>query len=386
LVLHGFPRKILWNERAGEAIHAILSEEGVESAVVVTDKVVSGLEVFKELLATLESRGVKVRVYDRVTPEPPFAVADEIASLAREAGARAIIAVGGGSVIDAAKAALVRLLKPGLDLHDVAPFNPLGLDRGGILLIAVPTTSGTGSDASHAMVLTEEAEGVRRKVAMAHYDLIPYASVLDPRLPGGAPRRLRVWTAMDALTHALETLASTGATPFTDALALHAAEIIFTRLEDALNGDEEAAAEIHAAATMAGIAFTNGGLGLAHAIGHPLGAALGTHHGATVGILLPRIVALYYSDERARAKYERLRRILEELDGAEHRDDLAGHIFRLYEAVGAPQRLRDLGVEKPRLEAVAARVAEEAFHDPDIAYAPIVPPPEDIEKLILNLY
>lgn len=386
MVIHGFPRKVYWNDRAGDALASLLSEEGVRRLVVVTDKVIAGLEQFKELVETLGRGGFEYRVYDRVPPEPPLSVADEIAGLAREVGAEAIVAVGGGSVIDAAKSALVRILRPEVRLEDVAPFNPLGLDRGGVLLIAIPTTSGTGSDASHAMVLTRVEGGVREKVPMAHYDIIPYASILDPRLPGSAPRRLYTWTAMDALSHALEALASTGATPFSDALAERAAEIIITRLQSALEGDEEARAEIHAAATMAGMAFTNGGLGLAHAIAHPLGAALGTHHGATVGIVTPRVVRLNYGDERARAKYERLRSILEDVHGLPHEDDLAGHIYRLYERVGAPSRLRDLGVEEARLREVAGRVAEAALHDADIAYAPIIPPPEEIERLIRGLY
>nr|MEB3816989.1 iron-containing alcohol dehydrogenase [Desulfurococcales archaeon] len=205
-------------------------------------------------------------------------------------------------------------------------------------------------------------------------------------LPASAPKHLYLWTALDALAHAVEALASTGATPFSDALALHAAEIIFVNLKRALEGDDEARSLIHAAATMAGMAFTNGGLGLAHAIAHPLGAALHTHHGATVGIVLPRVVELNYSDAGARKKYETLKSVLENIDGLPRASSLTEHLYRLYEKVGAPRGLRDLGVEREKVEDVAAWVAEEALHDPDIAYAPVVPSPEELEKLILSLY
>ncbi|MCE4621178.1 MAG: iron-containing alcohol dehydrogenase [Desulfurococcales archaeon] len=384
----GFPRRIIYNEPAGEALKGLLGFLGVKRVLIVTDKVVSGLPFFAGITGALEEGGYEFRVFDEVEPEPPIDVGDDVADAARELGAEAIIAVGGGSVIDAAKAGLVKLIRPDVGVEEVAPFNPLGLELRRPVLIAVPTTSGTGSDASYGIVLTKVEEGRRLKIAVGSYEVIPYATILDPAIVKGMNRKLTIGTAVDALAHAVEALASTQSNTLTDALAVKVVEVVFRALPRILEDpeNEELRAEMHLAATMAGMAFSNAGLGLAHAIAHPLGATLKVHHGTIVGLVLPYVVDYNYESEEARAKYEYAKKVIEELLGRPRMVRLSDHIRKLYEEIGQPTRIRELGVSREDFESVKKTVAEEALHDPDIAYNPRTPIPDDIEKLLDEMY
>ena len=384
----GFPRRIIYNEPAGEALKGLLGFLGVKRVLIVTDKVVSGLPFFANITGALEEGGYEFRVFDEVEPEPHMGIGDRVADAARGLGAEAIIAVGGGSVIDAAKAGLVKLVRPDVSVEEVAPFNPLGLELRRPALIAVPTTSGTGSDASYGIVLTKVEEGKRLKIAVGSYEVIPYATILDPAIVKGMNRKLTIGTAVDALAHAVEALASTQSNTLTDALAVKVIEVVFRVLPRILEDpeNEELRAEMHLAATMAGMAFSNAGLGLAHAIAHPLGAALKVHHGTIVGLVLPYVVDYNYESEDAKAKYEYAKKVIEELLGRPRMDRLSDHIRELYEEIGQPTRLRELGVSREDFESVKKTVAEEALHDPDIAYNPRTPMPDDIEKLLDEMY
>ena len=377
-----FPRRVIYWEEAPRALRGLLDSLGARRVLVVTDRGVSSQPFFREMLEALE--GLEVRVYDRVTPEPPVEEAVEASSLAR--GVDAVVAVGGGSVIDVAKAARLLALRPGLDIGDVAPFNPLGVEYERPLLIAVPTTAGTGSDASYGIVLSREEESGRVKLAVGSPEVVPHATILDPRLPAGAPEGVRRGSMVDALTHAVESLASTASNPFSEALAEKAAATIIVYGARALGGDEEAMAMVHAAATMAGMAFTNSGLGLAHAIAHPLGARLHMHHGTLVGVLLPRVTGLYEAHPEAGERLSRLRRILEAVYGLPERPSLRDHILAFYREIGFPHRLRDHGVDRATLEEALDWVAGEAFHDPDIAFSPVIPDEDTIKQLILESY
>ncbi|BAA80973.2 alcohol dehydrogenase [Aeropyrum pernix K1] len=385
-----FPRRIVYNESLPRALETLLGDKGVKHVLVVTDGKVAAMSWFKEAVEHVASLGVEVCIFDGVTPEPEFDVGDAIASEARRCRAEAIVAVGGGSVIDAAKAGFVKFVRPDADLEGLAPFNYLGLEDSGIVLVAVPTTSGTGSDASYGIVLTKRVNGGREKIAVGSYEVVPYASILDPSITLGMPERLTVGTAVDALAHSVEAIASTNANPLSDALAAKAAEIVFRRLPEVVNdpGNYDARAEMHIAATMAGMAFTNSGLGLAHAIAHPLGARLGTHHGATVGMVLPHVVRFNESrSDYARRKYWELKLLLESLLGLEERGSLADHIEELYARVGQPTRVRELaGIERERYLTLADEVAEAAFRDPELAFNPVMPTMEDVKTLLYNMY
>ncbi|MCE4601137.1 MAG: iron-containing alcohol dehydrogenase [Desulfurococcales archaeon] len=380
------PRRIIWNEGSAEALVALASDLDASKILVVTDKVIRSLDWFDAMMNTLASNGLEVEVYVEVDPEPSLDVADEVANAIRRVDPDLLLAVGGGSVIDAAKAGKIRFLRPDTSIEDIAPFNPLRIEFEKPILVAMPTTAGTGSDASFGIVLTKVGERGREKIDVASYDIIPYATILDPRLPQSAPRSIIVGAALDALGHALEALVANQANPFTDALAEKVVPVIMTGLKEALEGEIDRMAEIHMAATMAGMAFTNGGLGLIHAIAHPLGAKLRIHHGTMVGIVIPAVVKYNYKDEYSKRKYEMVKTILESVYGLEPRDTLYDHILAFYKEVGFKHRIRDYGVERSRFEEVIDLVVEEAYHDPSIAYARLIPAPEELRELLESLY
>lgn len=385
--LIALPRRIYWGEKAGDAVKSIIQEHGLNTVLVVSDPVVSRLDAYREVTGAVEEAGARLLVYERVPPEPPTSIGDEIAgSLPQGSSVDAIIAVGGGSVIDAGKALQVRLLRPDVGIEDVAPFNPLGVELKRPLLIAVPTTAGTGSDASYGIVLTKEDSGRRVKIDVASHEVIPYATILDPRLPAGAPRSLLLGAALDALGHALEALVANQSNPLTDALAEKTIEEVMVSLPRAASGDEEAVARIHLAATMAGIAFTNGGLGLIHAVAHPLGATLRLHHGTVVGIVAPRVVEYNMRDPELASKYDRVKRVMELIHGWQPRGSLAEHILSLYEEVGFPHRLREYGVSESLFREAKSVVLDEAYHDPSIAFARLIPSPDELGEMLDGMY
>ncbi len=380
-----FPRRIILGEKAGEALVSVLNELGGKKVLVVSDEQISKLPFFKEIMEHLQESFI-VNTFLDVEAEPRIEIAEQIATLAKEADA--VIAVGGGSVIDAAKAGTVLAKRPNVRIEDIAPFSPLRIELERPILIAVPTTAGTGSDASYGIVLTKlSEEGHRIKLAVGSYEVVPFATILDPSIPRGAPKSIRVGALADALSHAIEALVSTSANPFSDALAMKAAVIIFTEAQDAvIGGKEDAWEHIHAAATMAGMAFTNSGLGLAHAIAHSLGPLLGTHHGTTVGIVLPHVVRIYLKNEQAWQKLLYLQKELELVYGLPKRNDIVDHIYDLYFKIGHPSRFQELGISPDKYMRAVETALEHVYHDPDIAFSPVVPDLDEIREIMLGMY
>ncbi len=380
-----FPRRIIYGEDASESLVILLDYLDARNILVVSDPVISGLELYKNLVSRLTETGRNIYEYKDVPPEPPVEIGDKIIETVKKHTIDAVIAIGGGSVIDAAKATHVKLHRPDVDVKDVAPFNPLGLEYSKPILIAIPTTAGTGSDASYGIVLTVHNE-THYKMAVGSPEVVPYATILDQRFPMNAPRRIQVGAAVDALSHALEALSSNYSNPFSEALAEKAAILIFTELEKALSGDEEAWTKIHLAATMAGIAFTNSGLGLAHAIAHSIGGELKIHHGTMVGIVLPRVIKLNLRDDDASARLNRLKTLLEKIYGFEEKNSIVDHIVDFYKRIGQPTGVSELGVSKEKFTSVVEKMLDEVYHDPEMAYAPVIPDPEELKELIMSLY
>ena len=381
----GFPRRIILGEPAGDALKGILQLHKAKRVLVVSDPVISRLGFYKEILEALRGE-FEIEEFTEVEAEPSIETAVRAGEKAK--GKDVVVAIGGGSVIDVAKTASVLAKRPGLNIEDIAPFNPLGIELEKPILIAIPTTSGTGSDASYGIVLSKTEPGVGKvKVAVGSYEVIPYATILDHRIPASAPGRVKAGAIADALSHALEALASTNSNPFSDALAEKAIALILTSAPKAVKeDDEEAWQNLHAAATMAGMAFSNSGLGLAHAIAHPLGALLGLHHGTTVGIVMLGVLEVYMRDPQVSAKYDRIKRLLERVYDLPERPSLLDHITRLYGEIGQPTRFRELGIDREKYIEAAAKAPELAYHDPDIAFSPVIPSTEEIREILEKLY
>lgn len=359
--------------------------QGWKRIMIISDSTLERLGYVSKLEEIFKDLKVRVEVYSHVEPEPTFDQVEEIGGLARKLKPDVIIAIGGGSVIDAAKGAWVLLEKEGYDLHSISPFEHLGLGRK-CKLLAIPTTSGTGSEASLGIVLSEEVEGRRRKVALGSLEVVPNIVFLDAKLTTTMPSKLTVSTGVDALAHSVEALVSTEASEFTEALALRSIELIFKYLPEALKNPENLTvrSKLHIASFMAGIAFSNSGLGLAHAIAHVLGPITNLPHGTIVGILLPEVVKYNSRLGEVREKYGEVLELLKLKIGVLE-DRFENLLLSFYSKIGQPTRISVAGGRVEMVEGMMEEIVDEVYQDPDLAFNPIFPSREDVKKIIVGI-
>lgn len=331
----------------------LLSDAGVAAAGLVA-RVQRGLEGRVALVDT------------GVVPDGDARHVEELAGRAQEAGVDAIVALGGGSVIDSAKGVAVVMARGG----PLSQWEGLARVRARLLpIVAVPTTTGTGSECTQFAVVLDREQ--RRKIILIDQSLVPGTAVLDPELVLGLPREVTAATGVDALTHAVEALASRMRNPFGVSLAAEAARMlvcdgVLARCLVAPD-DLEARGRALSAAALAGQAVSTCMLGACHAFAHALGARFGVAHGVANGLFLPRIMR--FNLPRARVAYARLGQTL---GGQGDESALAEHAIAqvervIHEEAGIPRHLRDLDIPADALEGLAALV----LSDPDLATNPV---------------
>jgi alcohol dehydrogenase len=278
--------KICSGEKALDNIPAELARLGVSRPMVVTDKGVSDAGLVKPVLKAFAESGITIgAVFDDVPPDSSFEVVKQLADLYREKQCDSLVAVGGGSVLDTAKGADMLITEEVDDLMKLAGVD--GPQRRIKPMIAVPTTSGTGSEVTKFAVITEPQSG--RKVLFISNFLLPQVAILDPRMTITLPAYLTAATAMDAVTHSMEAYFSLGKNPLSDAYAQASIQMVAENLVPVLKKpkDAEGRLALANAATLAGIAFSNAGVGMVHAMGHSLGSVCHIPHGVAMSILLP---------------------------------------------------------------------------------------------------
>ncbi|AFK22325.1 iron-containing alcohol dehydrogenase [Pyrococcus sp. ST04] len=355
-------------------ISKLISEN--ERVIVFSSKSMEKLGFLKEVINNIENAGGVYETIVGVPPEPTIENVEEILPKVREFKPDTFIAIGGGSVIDVAKAVKVFYDVPDLDFDNVAVFsrfqkvNPLPKLKS--KFIAIPSTSGAGSEVSAASVIKKGGT----KYTIVSPDLCPDYAILDPRLPENMPKEVARNSGLDVLVHAIEAYVSKVATPFSDAYALRAAKIIFEYLEKSVEGDSEAREMVHYAATMAGIAFLNGRLGLVHAMSHK--AAWIGPHGLINAILLPYVME--FNVKKAPERYDSLAREL----GLKDVEELYLKIVDLNERLGVP-RLSDLVDEDEFMERLP-EMARKAYEDPLVAFNPVEPSVEEIKEIYLKAF
>lgn len=329
----------------------------VKKALLITDKMVAGLA--ERVGETLREAGFTLAVWDGVQPEPPLENVLEGVEFARNCAAGLIVAVGGGSVIDAAKAVWLAYERPDLNIRTVTPLEPLGL-RKKALLAAVPTTAGTGSEATSAAIITDGGQ----KMALQHPELVPDFAILDPAFTTRLPVQLTVYTGLDVIAHATGGYLSHWANEYSEIMALKALEMAFEYLPRAASdgADLEARFKMLVASNMAGMAFSNAAPGLEHAMGHAFGKMYGVQHGAAVGLFTPLMVQYV---ARVTDRYMTLARFLGlEAAGAEELlSKLVGHYLAFIRSLGAPVTIAELGIDKERFEANLDRLVELTMQD-----------------------
>ncbi len=354
-----------------------------KKAFVVTDKTLHAQRLIAPVLIQLERAGMQIEVFDAVEPEPGLHTIETGADMMSVSEPDWIVAVGGGSVLDAAKAMWVLYENPELDLEQVNPLETIRL-RERAHLIAVPTTAGTGSEATWAFVVTLEEGGVTRKFGSGHPSAMPDYAIVDPVMSASMPSELRAASGMDALTQAVEGYLSNWSNDFTDGLCLVATKLVFENLQRSIDdpADREAGERMANAASIAGLGYINSMVGLAHSMGHALGAALKLPHGRAVGMCLPYVME-YYARANGGTRCADIVRFL----GNSAPDDpgachaLADSVRTLARAIGQPLNLGDVDVDETSFADALPHLLDMAMSDTVIFTSPRQPDDEDLRKL-----
>lgn len=368
------PVKIIAGQNALEHIPFELSTLAAKRAMIITDKGVRSNGLLEHLEAAFAEADASIAViYDNVPPDSSLQTVRDAAQQYRDNNCDAIIAVGGGSVIDTSKGVNVLVSEGGDDLlkysgaHNLTrPLKPF---------FVVPTTAGTGSEVTLAAVVSDTENNV--KLPFASYYLMPNAAVLDPRMTLTLPPHITAMTAMDALTHAVEAYTCLASNPISDAYAITAIRKITDNLLKVLDTpkDEQGRLELAQASTMAGIAFSNAMVGLVHSLGHATGGVCHLPHGLCMSLYLPYVLE-YNLDTNG----EKIGELLLHLAGpdvyaatpANQRAQRAIQFIRdlrdtLFERTKLPRTLKETGkVEKSQLDTIA----DKAIDDGSIIFNP----------------
>jgi alcohol dehydrogenase class IV len=355
----------------------IVTRLGGRRILIVTDEGVGASEPFAAVVGMLQSTGIETCVFDAIRANPGTETLDQGATVVRQWGAEIVVAIGGGSVLDASKGIALMAANEGPATAFDYRAEP---KRSGLPLIAIPTTAGTGSETNSFGVI--EHGQTRRKFYVGHPSVLPRAVILDPELTCGLPPGPTAATGMDVLAHALESLSSPSNNPYAEGLNLQVIGMVAEYLPRAwADGDDiEARAQMLLAAHMAGLAFATTGLGLGHAIAHALGAHIGATHGVALAVVLPHVLRFNLPDRWG--TYARAARSLHvSASPGYEREDAEAAIARvrgLALDLDMPRALGELGLESRMIP----RVIPDILGDEVIANAPRIPSAAELEELL----
>ena len=279
-----------------DSIPETLKKSGIGSIIIVTDDVLHNkLKMIEGLKASLEAAGIKYVVYDKTVPNPTINNIEEAVVMYNENDCKALVAFGGGSSMDCAKGVACRIARPNKTIPQMK--GVLKVNKKLPPIFAVPTTSGTGSEATVAAVISNSE--THEKYPINDPVIIPKYAVLDPSLTLGLPKHITSTTGMDALTHAVEAYIGSSNTAKTKDMAIRATKLIFENLKKAYDdgSDYKARRNMQFASFFAGIAFTRAYVGNVHAIAHTLGGMYGVPHGLANAVILPHILDYYGSSD-----------------------------------------------------------------------------------------
>ena len=335
-----------------------LQQQKISAVLLITDKPLRALDMTRGLENDLSAHGIACAVFDDVVPNPTVQNVEDCRAAYLESGAQAMIAFGGGSVMDCAKAAGARVARPGKPVQKMGGL--LKVLRKTPMLIAVPTTAGTGSETTLAAVITDPA--AHHKYPINDFVLIPDYAVLDYRVTLGLPPMITATTGMDAMTHAVEAYIGRSTNALTRAMAEEAVVLIVQYLQRAWRdgSDAEARAKMLRAAYCAGIAFTRSYVGYVHGVAHSLGGRYGVPHGLANAVILP-----YFLEEYGPSCHKKLARLARKagLAGGDASDSAAAQamidwIKQANAAMGIPTSIPE--IRKEDIPAMAAYAAKES--------------------------
>ncbi|MHA1378927.1 MAG: iron-containing alcohol dehydrogenase [Candidatus Helarchaeota archaeon] len=374
------PRKIVFGPNSLKYLGQIEPKK----VFVVTDKVCQELG-FVDLIAKNLKSKPEIQVFNEVMPDPTMEIVEKGAKVCIEYGPDLIIGLGGGSVMDAGKGIWFMYEHPGKNIRNISFTQKIEMKKAEY--ICVPTTSGTGSDATWAVVYTDTQAG-GAKTGFGSRDIVPIVSILDPILPKNMPPKLTMGTGLDVLTHAIEGYITSFKNEISDGHCLNAIRLIFENLETAVkNGNDiKARNKVHIAATVAGMGFGNSQAGIAHSIGHSAGACFHKPHGQCVGLALPYVMQ-YGANNDPGVKTllaEIAQRSLDiwEKDVDKAYQGLITAIRELYQNIGAPMTLKDLGLSEKDFKDNLDKFVSLSNSDPCTVSNRPVPDEEDFRKII----
>lgn len=337
-------------------------------------------------LAYLSQAGIETKLIENVEPDPSVETVMAGASVMREFQPDWIIAMGGGSPIDAAKAMWVFYEYPDTTFEEILqPFSFPAL-RTKAKFIAIASTSGTATEVTAFSVITDYAKGI--KYPLADYNITPDVAIVDPELAETMPPTLTAHTGMDALTHAIEAYVSTLHSPFTDPLALKAISMVFEYLPDSFRGDMQAREQMHYAQCLAGQAFTNALLGIVHSLAHKTGAAFSTGHiphGCANAIYLPYVIQ--FNSSHALDRYAQIARSLG-ITGSDSDcvKKLCDKIDEYNAILGIPKTLKAFGIKEDEFKEKVSSIAAMAVEDACTGSNPRPVTAKDLEELLTRIY
>lgn len=392
------PRDIYHGEGALEVLKTL---KGKKAVICVGGGSMKRFGFLDKTKAYLEEAGMEVALIEGIEPDPSVTTVMEGAQKMLDFGPDWIIALGGGSPIDAAKAMWIKYEYPDCTFEDMCKIFGIPELRKKAKFVAISSTSGTATEVTAFSIITDYDKGI--KYPIADFEITPDIAIVDPELAQTMPQKLVAHTGMDAITHAIEAYVSTAGSDFTDAPALFAMDRIKDDLVKSYNGDTEARARMHNSQCLAGIAFSSGLLGIVHSMAHKTGAVFadqGAHiiHGAANAMYLPKVIAFNAKDERAAERYAYIADYMKL--GGETRDEkiaaLIAYLRGMNDDLNIPHCIARYGADSYPAEVgfvpedvyLARRhdIAVNAIGDACTGSNPRQPSVEEMEKLLDCVY
>ena len=392
------PRDIYHGENALEALKTF---KGKKAFVCVGGGSMKRFGFLDRVVQYLQEAGMEVKLFEGIESDPSVDTVMKGAKEMQDFGPDWIVAIGGGSPIDAAKAMWIKYEYPDCTFEDMCKVFGIPTLRKKAEFCAISSTSGTATEVTAFSIITDYEKGI--KYPIADFEITPDVAIVDPALAQTMPKKLVAHTGMDALTHAIESYVSTANCDYTDPLALHAIEMIRDDLVDSYNEDKEARNAMHNAQCLAGMAFSNALLGIVHSMAHKTGAVfgdLGAHiiHGAANAMYLPKVIAFNAKDETAKKRYVKIADVIG-LSGNNDDDKvkaLISYVRGLNDKLNIPHCIKNYGADSYPTEQgfVPENIFLERLHDiavNAIADActgsnPRQPSVEEMEKLLKCCY
>lgn len=377
------PRDIYYGKDSLEVLKTI---KGKKAILVIGGGSMKRAGFVDKIIGYLKEAGIETKLFEGVEPDPSVETVMKGAAAMREFEPDLIVALGGGSPIDAAKAMWVFYEYPDTTFEEIIqPFSFPEL-RKKAKFIAISSTSGTATEVTAFSVITDYAKGI--KYPLADFNITPDIAIVDPALVATLPPHLVAHTGMDALTHAIEAYVSTLNSPFTDPLAIKAIQMVNEHLIKSFSGDMSSREEMHYAQCLAGEAFSNALLGIVHSLAHKTGAAFSTGHiphGEANAIYLPYVIK--YNAKNAEARYADIARSIG-IDGtdAECVNKLCDKIDAMNAELNIPKTLKEFGIKEDEFKEKVNKIAELAVGDACTGSNPRPVDTESMAKILDAIY